>query len=277
MQHVSVVNMASNARLGPGNLTGLASSLRSAAHGAALTSPTQSNQSGQFNHNNYSNNHSRHDGAPRRHYSHDMDGRVPDDDDSTEEDEDYNSYMHGQEPGHHQNHVTEANKTMNVRQMLRDDEDEDMHDHNGADHPAKSTIDIVDTSVQGDDNHLVQARQNQILDEDEESFDEDDEDLDEDGSETLSLTEDDIDFNLVYAFHTFVATQEGQASVVRNDALMLLEDVNVYWWLVRVLKTGVIGYIPAENIEVQKKCIAWNQLIGGSTLYSPPVLSLYNH
>lgn len=47
-----------------------------------------------------------------------------------------------------------------------------------------------------------------------------------------------------------MATQEGQASVVRNDSLMLLEDANVYWWLVRVLKTGVIGYIPAENIEV---------------------------
>ncbi|KAG0209359.1 hypothetical protein BGX33_005651 [Mortierella sp. NVP41] len=83
---------------------------------------------------------------------------------------------------------------------------------------------------------------------DDEMMDDDDDDDDE-GSEAISLTEDDIDFNLVYAFHTFVATQEGQASVVRNDSLMLLEDVNVYWWLVRVLKTGVIGYIPAENIE----------------------------
>ncbi|KAG0218101.1 hypothetical protein BGX31_011694 [Mortierella sp. GBA43] len=71
----------------------------------------------------------------------------------------------------------------------------------------------------------------------------------EEESEVMSLTEEDIDFNLVYAFHTFVATQEGQASVVRNDSLVLLEDTNVYWWLVRVLKTGVIGYIPAENIE----------------------------
>ncbi|GJJ77884.1 hypothetical protein EMPS_10243 [Entomortierella parvispora] len=239
--------MASNTRLGPGNLTGLASSLRSAAHEAALTSPTLTNNSIQFNNNNH-NNHNHH-GATRRQYSQDMDGRVPDEDDSTEEDEDYNSYMQGQEPGHHQNHIGEPSNIMNVRQMLREDEDEDMHDHNGADHPAKSTMDIVDTGLQGDNNLLVQARQNQILDEDEESFDEDDEDLDEDGSETLSLTEDDIDFNLVYAFHTFVATQEGQASVVRNDALMLLEDVNVYWWLVRVLKTGVIGYIPAENIE----------------------------
>jgi hypothetical protein len=37
---------------------------------------------------------------------------------------------------------------------------------------------------------------------------------------------------------------------------MLLEDTNVYWWLVRVLKTGVIGYIPAENIEVRSMRIA---------------------
>ena len=71
-----------------------------------------------------------------------------------------------------------------------------------------------------------------------------------DGSESISITLEDIFFNLVYAFNTFVAKPEGKAWVVRNDSLMLLEDANVYWWLVRVLKTGVIGYIPAENIEV---------------------------
>ncbi|KAG0304125.1 hypothetical protein BGZ98_005898 [Dissophora globulifera] len=87
-------------------------------------------------------------------------------------------------------------------------------------------------------------------DEDDEDDQGDDSLIDEDeASETISLREEDIDFNLVYAFHTFVATQEGQASVVRNDALMLLEDTNVYWWLVRVINTNVIGYIPAENIE----------------------------
>jgi hypothetical protein len=31
--------------------------------------------------------------------------------------------------------------------------------------------------------------------------------------------------------------------------LLLLDDANSYWWLVRVLKTEDVGYIPAENIE----------------------------
>lgn len=49
--------------------------------------------------------------------------------------------------------------------------------------------------------------------------------------------------------HTFLATVEGQASVVKGDSLLLLDDANSYWWLVRVLKTEDVGYIPAENVE----------------------------
>ncbi|EGG03930.1 uncharacterized protein MELLADRAFT_117192 [Melampsora larici-populina 98AG31] len=60
---------------------------------------------------------------------------------------------------------------------------------------------------------------------------------------------DDIDFTLVYALHTFLATVDGQASVVKGDQLTLLDDSNSYWWLIRVLKTQAVGYIPAENIE----------------------------
>ena len=68
-------------------------------------------------------------------------------------------------------------------------------------------------------------------------------------SSSPSIPDDDIDFNLVYALHTFLATVDGQASVVKGDKLLLLDDSNSYWWLVRVLKTQAIGYIPAENIE----------------------------
>lgn len=72
-------------------------------------------------------------------------------------------------------------------------------------------------------------------------------------SSSPSIPDENIDFDLVYALHTFVATVEGQASVVKGDALILLEDTNIYWWLVEVLKTREVGYIPAENIEVKKK------------------------
>ncbi|BGP23261.1 SH3 domain protein [Rhodotorula toruloides] len=68
-------------------------------------------------------------------------------------------------------------------------------------------------------------------------------------SSSPSIPDEDIDFGLVYALHTFLATVDGQASVVKGDKLLLLDDSNSYWWLVRVLKTQAIGYIPAENIE----------------------------
>lgn len=87
----------------------------------------------------------------------------------------------------------------------------------------------------------------------EEDLDDDEEDAAGEFSDSLSsspsIPDDDIDFNLVYALHTFLATVDGQASVVKGDKLLLLDDSNSYWWLVRVLKTQAIGYIPAENIE----------------------------
>ena len=58
------------------------------------------------------------------------------------------------------------------------------------------------------------------------------------------------------ARHTFLATVEGQASVVKGDSLLLLDDANSYWWLVRVLKTEDVGYIPAENIETPYERLA---------------------
>ncbi|EIW71632.1 hypothetical protein TREMEDRAFT_22249, partial [Tremella mesenterica DSM 1558] len=81
---------------------------------------------------------------------------------------------------------------------------------------------------------------------------EDDDMLDDDASSTdstASIPDENIDFSLTYALRTFLATVEGQASVVKGDSLLLLDDVNSYWWLVRVLKTEDVGYIPAENIE----------------------------
>ncbi|KAJ7132874.1 hypothetical protein C8R43DRAFT_895153 [Mycena crocata] len=74
-------------------------------------------------------------------------------------------------------------------------------------------------------------------------------DEDDDGSSSLSIPNESIDFDLVYSLHSFAATVEGQANVVKGDSLFLMDDSNSYWWLVRVLKTQEVGYIPAENIE----------------------------
>ncbi|KAI9736152.1 MAG: hypothetical protein M1834_001037 [Cirrosporium novae-zelandiae] len=75
------------------------------------------------------------------------------------------------------------------------------------------------------------------------------------GGECLQDTED-IDFEFVYALHTFVATVEGQANATKGDTMVLLDDSNSYWWLVRVVKDGSIGYLPAEHIETPTERLA---------------------
>lgn len=92
-------------------------------------------------------------------------------------------------------------------------------------------------------------------DDDDDDMD-DEEDPDESSELELPEAEEDIDYDVVYALHTFLATVEGQASVVKGDQLTLLDDSNSYWWLVRVLKTQLVGYIPAENIETPEERLA---------------------
>ena len=96
-----------------------------------------------------------------------------------------------------------------------------------------------------------------VLEEDspQESPDEEDQ-FSDDLSSSPSVPSEDIDFDQVYALHTFLATVEGQASVSKGDNLTLLDDSNSYWWLVRVLKTQAVGYIPAENIETPYERLA---------------------
>lgn len=96
------------------------------------------------------------------------------------------------------------------------------------------------------------------------------------GGECLQELED-IDFEFVYALHTFVATVEGQANATKGDTMVLLDDSNSYWWLVRVVKDSSIGgsliqmfveavalltrfsftgYLPAEHIETPTERLA---------------------
>ncbi|KAJ9221017.1 hypothetical protein DTO027B5_5792 [Paecilomyces variotii] len=75
-------------------------------------------------------------------------------------------------------------------------------------------------------------------------------------SSSPSIDDEDIDFEFVYALHTFVATVEGQANATKGDTMVLLDDSNSYWWLVRVVKDGSIGYLPAEHIETPTERLA---------------------
>jgi SH3 domain len=54
----------------------------------------------------------------------------------------------------------------------------------------------------------------------------------------------DIDFDFMYALHSFAATVEGQANATKGDMLVLLDDSNSYWWLVRIVKDHTVGNDP---------------------------------
>ncbi|EQL36705.1 hypothetical protein, variant [Blastomyces dermatitidis ER-3] len=89
-----------------------------------------------------------------------------------------------------------------------------------------------------------------------ESDDQLDDDMLDKISSSPSIDDEDIDFEFVYALHTFVATVEGQANATKGDTMVLLDDSNSYWWLVRVVKDGSIGYLPAEHIETPTERLA---------------------
>ena len=110
--------------------------------------------------------------------------------------------------------------------------------------------DDVPQRTQTDIGNLTSDEEHSVLEDDSSNEDRDGEYMDEDdGSSSLSIPNESIDFDLVYSLHNFAATVEGQASVVKGDSLFLMDDSNSYWWLVRVLTTQEVGYIPAENIE----------------------------
>lgn len=52
----------------------------------------------------------------------------------------------------------------------------------------------------------------------------------------------------MYALHTFVATVEGQANATKGDTMVLLDDSNSYWWLVRIVKDSSIGQYLTDLI-----------------------------
>lgn len=66
------------------------------------------------------------------------------------------------------------------------------------------------------------------------------------------LKPEDIDFEFVYALHTFVATVEGQANAIKGDTMVLLDDSNSYWWLVRVVKDSSIGRAMPRGLSCIK-------------------------
>ncbi|KAG8693207.1 hypothetical protein FRC09_010657, partial [Ceratobasidium sp. 395] len=107
-----------------------------------------------------------------------------------------------------------------------------------------------------DDRRYASDEEHSVM-EDDDDHDGDGEFMDEDDRSSVSeIPDPSIDFDLVYSLHAFIATVEGQANVAKGDSLFLMDDSNSYWWLVRVLKSQEVGYIPAENIETPYERLA---------------------
>lgn len=92
-------------------------------------------------------------------------------------------------------------------------------------------------------------------------------------SSSPSIQEDEIDFQYVYALRTFTATEQGQANAVKGDAMVLLNDTNSYWWLVRLVKDSTVGFLPAEHVETPSERLARLNKHRNSEFVSPAMFS----
>ena len=57
----------------------------------------------------------------------------------------------------------------------------------------------------------------------------------------LDIEPEDIDFTKVYAYHSFVSSQSGQVCVSKDEELVLLDDSNDYWWLVKCVRSDEVN------------------------------------
>ncbi|GAB1205392.1 hypothetical protein APSETT445_004066 [Aspergillus pseudonomiae] len=126
--------------------------------------------------------------------------------------------MHG--PGTEENHLAADEYRDGID--IYDDDDDDLDDDLGHSQHVGGSEDGDLADGEGDDDLL-------------------DDDLMDKISSSPSIDDEDIDFEFVYALHNFVATVDGQANAAKGDTMVLLDDSNSYWWLVRIVKDGSIG------------------------------------
>ena len=99
----------------------------------------------------------------------------------------------------------------------------------------QDTFDLRDQIVSDDQLHYGQSHmdntypsdeEHSVLEDDSDGEERDDHMDDDDGSSSLSIPNESINFDLVYALHSFAATVEGQANAVKGDSLILMDDSN---------------------------------------------------
>ena len=68
-----------------------------------------------------------------------------------------------------------------------------------------------------------------------------------------------LDRNLHYAIQKFQGPESSHCPLQKNEECIVLNDEDVYWWLVRRVKDGRIGFVPGELLEGwTEKLAKWN-------------------
>jgi hypothetical protein len=65
-----------------------------------------------------------------------------------------------------------------------------------------------------------------------------------------------LDPDKLYALYEFSGDDPSHCELERDDAVVLLNDQDSYWWLVRKEKNGMIGFAPAECLETYDERLA---------------------
>lgn len=59
-----------------------------------------------------------------------------------------------------------------------------------------------------------------------------------------------------YAAGAFEAVLRGQVTIKNGEPLVILSDTHWYWWMVRVVRTGQVGFVPGELVELPNERLA---------------------
>lgn len=71
-----------------------------------------------------------------------------------------------------------------------------------------------------------------------------------------------LDRSLHYAIQKFQGPESSHCPLQKNEECVVLNDEDVYWWLVRRVKDGRIGFVPGELLEGwTEKLAKWNTYI----------------
>lgn len=65
-----------------------------------------------------------------------------------------------------------------------------------------------------------------------------------------------LDPSKLYALYAFTGTDPSYCKLKQDEDCILLNDEDVYWWLVKRCKDGTIGFAPAEILETYRERLA---------------------